>query len=1354
MLKFIDEKGMEHLAQAEINVTNGVNGERSISGIIFSNDSAIHSIGRGWKLVHEDEFYCLTYALPVDEGEDVYVEFDAVHEFFYDFQKSVIHKELNGSHTFDAYLKFIFDGTEYKYRVETNIAAFEKESFGFKNRWSLFKDIIESVGVEFVVNGKVVRILKRVGTDLSTVVKKGFNLQELKLEHDIGSFITCKKGYGAYFDNDDESKGRLEVEYLSPLAELFGKLEGDPIIDERYTVKESLLSRLKNDVDNSYSIAISLTMEDLNQAGYKQDRPVAGDYIMAINDDIGFRQRVRIVSFTSSYDVDGNLIEHQIDCNSLSMSKISYFTEDNWRKEIESGLENALKDINHALISADGKNLIFYGLFGENSEGEPKAVNVGDMWYKPVGEETVFYIWDGKSWLELMSTVDNKIIKEELEQMEIEVQEAKDKADEVAVGLVEVQKDADEAKASAEQSKIDASEAMQDALTALNNSKETQSSLSDLTVKVDENTSELETKASKQELNQLDGTVKNQQTQITQNTNEIKTKASQSEVDTLKGTVTNQQTQINQNSENIKLKAEKSEVKNIQTELGNIDGRNLIISNGVREKWTIWGDGSQSADPHIFTTWYIDIGSAEYFSTTQPAFDGTHSRYSFYDSDKNFINRVVLSGKTRNTLEVPKGVKFVRWSPNAENGVYGEYFMLEKGQRHSTWSLAPEDLASQSEVTSLSSSIDIQANQIKNLVTKTDGHSTQLANLTIEADRISSQVVDLQNEEIGTDNLLLNSDFVDELNKWEWTKDGKMLPEVTDLLPAETKIVPSGKTLLIPTKDRDGLGGKIYQKVDTDFVKRSEKFTFSLYYADRANDYSVFKVYLLAKYNSSKSDKEFGNKNEIRSQQEFNRYVETVEVDTDNLKELHFVIETKLAYSVTRGQLLIQAPMLVVGSKTGDWGQGNETTYSQITQLSDDILLRVQKGDVINQINISTEGILIDGAKTHITGKTTIDNAVIKNAMIDSMTASKLTAGTIDANKINVINLNANNIATGTLNGIYINLDKTMTIAENGAINSSYNYGDEYGNSYNARWFDGTSRYGNRYINFLSNVYDVKSNNARGEFRYYSETFFGSDILKMRQYSSASNNIPIAHLDITADRLIAGKMWETDVSIDFWSGKLWSRNISADHMKSGFAEFLNGAQTRGDYGLETGRINTLSNYNTLQINNERTDLGDFELSKDSSGRRVQSAAIYYRTYGGGATVTVTDVGTLGRITSAAKYKLDIEDADTVIDNAFKVLEINPRMWFDKAEVESIAEAMTNDELQELETDRKIRRHHGFVADEFHEKGLDEVVIYDSKGEIEGLSYDRISMYHNVILKRQQDEIETLKRQVAELIGGD
>ncbi|MGG4039890.1 beta strand repeat-containing protein [Heyndrickxia ginsengihumi] len=106
------------------------------------------------------------------------------------------------------------------------------------------------------------------------------------------------------------------------------------------------------------------------------------------------------------------------------------------------------------------------------------------------------------------------------------------------------------------------------------------------------------------------------------------------------------------------------------------------------------------------------------------------------------------------------------------------------------------------------------------------------------------------------------------------------------------------------------------------------------------------------------------------------------------------------------------------GTKATDWTPAPEdlATQSQISQLSDDINLRVQKNDVINQINVSTESILISGNKVHITGQTTIDNAVITSAMIKSVSASTITTGTLDASVVTVTKLNASNITTGTLN--------------------------------------------------------------------------------------------------------------------------------------------------------------------------------------------------------------------------------------------------------------------------------------------------------------------------------------------------
>ena len=272
MITFLNEKDVEHGALASIKITNAVNGERSLSGEIESGDYVLSNIERGWRLRFDDEFYVVTYAKPIDEGKSTHVTFDAVHQFFWDFDKSSVHEQLNdGSHTFVTYLDFLFKDSGYTYTIDPllKVYAFEKQSFGYKSRLKLFNDIITSSGVEFQVNGKVVRILEKTGTDLSTVVRKNFNMNELGIEKNISDFVTYQKGFGAWIDENDHTKGRLTVEYTSPLASVYGKFEAEPLVDERYTKADSMTAALKENVDNSYSISITLDMEDLTRAGYK-----------------------------------------------------------------------------------------------------------------------------------------------------------------------------------------------------------------------------------------------------------------------------------------------------------------------------------------------------------------------------------------------------------------------------------------------------------------------------------------------------------------------------------------------------------------------------------------------------------------------------------------------------------------------------------------------------------------------------------------------------------------------------------------------------------------------------------------------------------------------------------------------------------------------------------------------------------------------------------------------------------------------------------------------------------------------------------------------------------------------------
>lgn len=76
-----------------------------------------------------------------------------------------------------------------------------------------------------------------------------------------------------------------------------------------------------------------------------------------------------------------------------------------------------------------------------------------------------------------------------------------------------------------------------------------------------------------------------------------------------------------------------------------------------------------------------------------------------------------------------------------------------------------------------------------------------------------------------------------------------------------------------------------------------------------------------------------------------------------------------------------------------------KSNYSAIAQMTDAINLRVQKGDVINQINLSPTTTTINGKYLHVTGQTVFDNNVIVSRMLaaKAVTADKLAVTTLSA---------------------------------------------------------------------------------------------------------------------------------------------------------------------------------------------------------------------------------------------------------------------------------------------------------------------------------------------------------------------
>lgn len=123
------------------------------------------------------------------------------------------------------------------------------------------------------------------------------------------------------------------------------------------------------------------------------------------------------------------------------------------------------------------------------------------------------------------------------------------------------------------------------------------------------------------------------------------------------------------------------------------------------------------------------------------------------------------------------------------------------------------------------------------------------------------------------------------------------------------------------------------------------------------------------------------------------------------------------------GSIYVAEIKIEEGSRATDWSPAPEDTLVAITAVRNEldaaINLRVQKGDVLSQLNLEAGRTLIQTNKLYLDAETVAfsGNAFIPSAAITDLTADKIKTGTLNAGNVNVINLNANNITSGNIDG-------------------------------------------------------------------------------------------------------------------------------------------------------------------------------------------------------------------------------------------------------------------------------------------------------------------------------------------------
>jgi hypothetical protein len=740
-----------------------------------------------------------------------------------------------------------------------------------------------------------------------------------------------------------------------------------------------------------------------------------------------------------------------------------------------------------ALTSADGKNTIYY-------DAKPSTAKENDTAFvKNADGVTEIWRFHNGAWELDIGVATKEQVDQAIKDMDTDVKAAKQQADDAVSAATDAVAKADFASDAAEQAKtiangvatqaanaLDAAQTAADnATTALSNAEDAlkvangaNTTVAGLQQDVDAINAKWSSLATQTDVDALKGTVEDQATTIGQTVAGLALKADKSTVDTITGDVSRLRDEVDiqagQLSEKItatdvtgmlsgyatetwsqqQILATKNEISaSVETVKNTVDnlqigGRNYVLNSN--HELNGGGTSSQLAPftpssdlvaaisgKFITISFDIDIKNAVVGSLSNRAgFSFACSRAggdsAYFESWYNPTDYgVTYKGRIYTTLYVPNDAIGLTADFGLFSQIQADSLILSRPKVSIStvkddWTPAPEDQAT---VDWTKSQLDIKDGKISAAVTSlksditnaTAGMATQTwtqGKLDLTANTLTSRISSVQssvdNMQIGGRNYLLNSD------RWITAKN----QSITNL------------KLSIPTSH---LSGKVWiMSFEVEITNVTEVASTGL---NRAlfemaiprTDGSY--IYVGPSWNNPKLGDSFKDRISLVVDLTGEKFIDSV----DNT-----ILEGLYVQGINAESIKVGRPKIELGSHLTDWSPAPEDqatvvdVSSQITQLQNDINLRVKTGVLIQQINLSTEGILIDGSKTHITNTTTIDNGVIKNAMIADATING--AKIVDASILSakIANLDGSKIVANSITADKLSADAVLVGLNNG----------------------------------------------------------------------------------------------------------------------------------------------------------------------------------------------------------------------------------------------------------------------------------------------------------------------------------
>ena len=325
MLSIRDYEGIEYPLLAVKVVNSELNGQEDIELTIHqqkNNSLDLKTVDKLWELEYNNITYKIVYVKQQTRGSGFYLNVRATPLFYWDFDKSIIHANHDGSHTANEAFRRVFEGSGYNYVLVDFSPSLEWEGFGKgATRLEMFKRLIDRYGYEFTINGSTVTMRHLVGNDTNFMYKYKLNASNVSKSTDASAMFTHIKGFGNFDEGEEDylNKAKLKREFTSPLASILGKWEGKPVVDGRIKQSSTLDEAMQKAVEDSLEISVEGTLHDVRQMGYDISVPVKGDRVWLLDERINLEQEIRVYSVKTTYDERDNIIDCEVTFGSQSI---------------------------------------------------------------------------------------------------------------------------------------------------------------------------------------------------------------------------------------------------------------------------------------------------------------------------------------------------------------------------------------------------------------------------------------------------------------------------------------------------------------------------------------------------------------------------------------------------------------------------------------------------------------------------------------------------------------------------------------------------------------------------------------------------------------------------------------------------------------------------------------------------------------------------------------------------------------------------------------------------------------------------------------------------------------------------